>query len=140
MTARLILCGLTSMWLVPAWSQQIPRDMVGDWSRIQGETEAPLTVDINQKSLTVENHLDGEGFVCDLPLPKLRIQQIGKGTRKLVLITGNAVCQVEENTPETSAVIILYSKTTEGAETWVFADGAFNMSTEFLQRANRSKR
>jgi hypothetical protein len=112
------------MFSVATFAQQVPTAMLGDWSRIQGETEAPLSVGLRRGQVVIDNHLDGEGYGCELPLSKARVQEIGKEGQRLLLITGAAVCRAEENPKTTDAIVLLYSKSLQGEVRLVFADGS----------------
>jgi hypothetical protein len=73
--------------------------------------------------VVIDNHLDGEGYGCELPLSKARVQEIGKEGQRLLLITGTAVCRAEENPKTTDPIVLLYSKSLQGVRL-VFADGS----------------
>lgn len=94
-----------------------------------------LYVAVNGGSLSIENHLDGEGYACILPIAKLKMQRIKEGVQEIVLTSGTATCHAEENPSEKHVVVLLYSRraTTRGdrSETLVFAGWG---DTEMLKR------
>ena len=122
-------------FVVPALSIDYPHELVGEWVRLHGGSEDSLYVAVNGGSLSIENHLDGEGYACILPIAKLKMQRIKEGVQEIVLTSGTATCHAEENPSEKHVVVLLYSRraTTRGdrSETLVFAGWG---DTEMLKR------
>ena len=107
---QVFLAGLLSItWLVPALSQQIPKEIIGKWYRIQGTSVSSLLVGVHRGKLFMENHLDGEGYVCDFPSLNILAQQVIRSGAKFVSISGNADCRAEENPVEKIRIFFVYS-------------------------------
>jgi hypothetical protein len=88
-------------------------------------------------SLTVEDHLDGEGPACGIAVEKLKLHLTKKGTRDVVSIMGNAICQAEENPRTKDTIYLLYSRGSSAdarAEILVFANASEGGATEILRR------
>jgi hypothetical protein len=80
-----------------AWSQNVPRYVLGEWVRIEGVSELPLSIEASRSQLRIEDHLDGEGYECTIPISDGQAREMGRTARKLSLIVGIAVCRAEEN-------------------------------------------
>ena len=115
---------LLGAFCTSAKSDQVPKDMSGDWIRIQGESVDTLSVGFTQGKLIVDDHLDGEGAECILSPSKLHVQQMAREQRKLVSVFGSASCQAEESAPQVNIIYLLYSRQTDGTEILIFADGS----------------
>lgn len=98
---QVFLAGVLSItWHVPALSQQIPKEIIGKWYRIQGTSESSLSVEVHRGKLFMANHLDGEGYECDFPSSNIHAQQVIRSGAKFGSISGNADCRAEENPVE----------------------------------------
>jgi hypothetical protein len=138
---QVFLAGVLSIiWLVPALSQQIPKEIVGKWYRIQGTSESSLSIEVHRGKLFMENHLYGEGYVCDFPSSNIHAQQLIRSGAKFVSTSGNAACRAEENPVEKTRIFFVYFRRTNNTETLVFAEGSSEGPIELLQRNPGDKR
>jgi hypothetical protein len=122
------------IWCKPALSQRLPKEMLGEWYRIDGESVGELAIAVQNGRIVIANHLDGEGYECHSSSRDIRTRN--NTNKKLILVTANAMCQAEENSPERQRIVLSYSRTTRGSETLTLDNG----SKEVLRRRQAAQK
>lgn len=134
MTIRTTILGIIAALLlcVSAHAHDYPHELVGEWVRRHTDSTDLLYVNVNNGFLSIENHLDGEGYACNLPIANLITKRTKERADEIISTSGNAVCQAEENPREKHIVYLLYSNSrSDHTETLVFVGWG---STEILKR------